>query len=160
MFQTHSRLANLVSSGFGSGYSPRAPGTFGSAAALLVWFGISHLGALQNYLAQIILAGFTILVGTLAIKACISGESTHSDPQWIVIDEWAGLFVALTGLTPGNLGLVALAFILFRVLDASKIGPIGLAERLPGAAGIMADDVVAGLVAALTIYLLRIASGA
>jgi phosphatidylglycerophosphatase A len=159
MFRTYPRLATLVSSGFGSGYSARAPGTCGSAVALLVWLGFSYLGALQNSIAQIALAGCTILVGTVAVRACVSREPAHSDPQWIVIDEWAGLFVALIGLAPANWGLVASAFVLFRLLDATKIGPIGLAERLPGALGIMADDIVAGLIAALTSYLLRLASG-
>jgi phosphatidylglycerophosphatase A len=89
-----------------------------------------------------------ILLGTLAIIYSLDGFSCDSrsakDPQWIVIDEWAGLFVALIGVDARNLWQVLLAVILFRVFDISKVGPIRSAERLPGAVGIMADDVVAG----------------
>ena len=118
-----SRLASFISSGFGSGYAPQAPGTCGTVAAAVVWIGMSWAGALSSPLTHIAFAVLIILLGMGAIRLSLSGLSAK-DPQWIVIDEWAGLFVAL-------------------------IGPIRVAERLPGAVGIMADDVVAGAFALL-----------
>lgn len=143
-----SQIASFVSSGFGSGYAPKAPGTFGTVAAAVVWLGMSWTGALSSFEAQTVFAVLTILFGTLAIRLSLDSTSAK-DPQWIVIDEWAGLYVALIGADFRILWQVLLAFILFRIFDISKVGPIRAAERLPGAVGIMADDVVAGVFALL-----------
>ena len=144
----YSRIASFVSSGFGSGYAPKAPGTFGTVAAAVVWLGMSWAGALSTLETRSVCAVLTILLGTLAIRLSLDGESAK-DPQWIVIDEWAGLYVALIAADFRVLWQVLLAFILFRIFDISKVGPIRAAERLPGAVGIMADDVVAGFFALL-----------
>ena len=143
-----SRIASFVSSGFGSGYAPKAPGTFGTVAAAVVWLGMSWAGALSTLETRSVCAVLTILLGTLAIRLSLDGESAK-DPQWIVIDEWAGLYIALIAADFRVLWQVLLAFILFRIFDISKVGPIRTAERLPGAVGIMADDVVAGFFALL-----------
>jgi phosphatidylglycerophosphatase A len=143
-----SRIASLVSSGFGSGYAPKAPGTFGTVAAAVVWLALSWAGALASVEAQWACAVVTIVLGTLAIRLSL-GANSAKDPQWIVIDEWAGLFVALVGVNWRVGWQVLLAVILFRIFDISKVGPIRSAERLPGAVGIMADDVVAGVFALL-----------
>lgn len=148
------RVAALVSSGFGSGYAPKAPGTVGTAAAAAVWIGLSWLGLLSSTSHQIVLALITIVVGTLASKISLDEEGGE-DPQWIVIDEWAGLFVALIGTDSSNLFHIALAFIGFRLFDITKPGPIGKVEELPGAFGIMADDVVAGACALVGLMVLR-----
>ena len=139
-----SRIASLVSSGFGSGYAPKAPGTFGTVAAAVAWLALSWAGALASLEAQWACAVVTIVLGTLAIRLSL-GANSAKDPQWIVIDEWAGLFVALVGVNWRVGWQVLLAVILFRIFDISKVGPIRSAERLPGALGIMADDVVAGV---------------
>jgi phosphatidylglycerophosphatase A len=143
-----SRIASLVSSGFGSGYAPKAPGTFGTVAAAVVWLALSWAGALASVEARWACAVVTIVLGTLAIRLSL-GANSAKDPQWIVIDEWAGLFVALVGVNWRVGWQVLLAVILFRIFDISKVGPIRSAERLPGAVGIMADDVVAGVFALL-----------
>ena len=143
-----SRIASFISSGFGSGYAPKAPGTFGTVAAAVVWLGMSWAGTLSTLETRSVCAVLTILLGTLAIRLSLDGESAK-DPQWIVIDEWAGLYVALIAADFRVLWQVLLAFILFRIFDISKVGPIRAAERLPGAVGIMADDVVAGFFALL-----------
>jgi phosphatidylglycerophosphatase A len=143
-----SRIASLVSSGFGSGYAPKAPGTFGTVAAAFAWLALSWAGALASVEAQWACAVVTIVLGTLAIRLSL-GANSAKDPQWIVIDEWAGLFVALVGVNWRVGWQVLLAVILFRIFDISKVGPIRSAERLPGAVGIMADDVVAGVFALL-----------
>ncbi len=143
-----SRIATFISSGFGSGYAPRAPGTFGSVAAVLGWLGMSWSGLLSTPLTHMLCAALVIALGTIAIRLSLHSGSTK-DPQWIVIDEWAGIFIALIGTDAGVVWQALLAFILFRIFDISKVGPICWAERLPGAVGIMADDVVAGAFALL-----------
>ncbi|MEN9845976.1 MAG: hypothetical protein RIS36_1123 [Pseudomonadota bacterium] len=150
----YSRIASFISSGFGSGYAPQAPGTFGTVAAALAWLGMSWAGALSSLETQSVCAVLTIIVGTLAIRLSLNGESAK-DPQWIVIDEWAGLFVALIGVDARIFSQVVLAFVLFRIFDISKLGPIRAAERLPGAVGIMADDIVAGMCALLGMIVVR-----
>ena len=92
----------------------------------------------------------TTLVGLVSAHVCVSG-SGEKDPGWIVIDEWAGLFVALIGVNPASVWMVLSAFCFFRLFDVVKPGPVAWAERLPGAAGIMADDLVAGALSALCV---------
>ena len=82
-----------------------------------------------------------------------SGEQNKI--SYIVIDEWVGQWIALSFL-PVNLSFALLGFILFRFFDISKIGPVKYFEKLPGAVGVMADDVAAGFLSMLTIYLLRV----
>lgn len=148
-------LSNWISSGFGSGYAWIAPGTFGSAAALIFWFLLHALGMPASFSSHAILFALTTIVGTCAVAHSIRSDAESADPPWIVIDEWSGLFLALATLTPNQLGWIALGFLLFRVLDALKWGPVAWAEKLPGAWGIMADDVVAGLLTALLLSICR-----
>lgn len=153
-------LAVWISSGFGSGYALVAPGTFGSAAALAFWWLLhTQLGAPHTLHAHAILTSATIIVGTLAVYRVMRTEVSTCDPQWIVIDEWAGLFLALFAVSPDEWGWASISFILFRIFDAAKPGPVGWVERLPGAAGIMADDLVAGALAGLTVMVCRVLLG-
>ena len=101
--------------------------------------------------ALLLLAAAVATVGGWwAVQAC----GAEGDPGWIVVDEFAGMWIAmlpLALLAPGaewNLASLLLAFIAFRVLDIAKPGLVGWADRQAGAAGVMADDVVAGLLAA------------
>jgi phosphatidylglycerophosphatase A len=75
--------------------------------------------------------------------------SGRADPGWIVIDEFAGQWIAMLPLIvwPGVIGLIA-AFGLFRLFDITKPGPVGWADRRHDAVGVMADDVIAGAIAA------------
>jgi phosphatidylglycerophosphatase A len=135
-----------VASGFGSGASPVAPGTAGSLVGL----------APALVVAAILLA---TAGGLWAIHAATGQamfghtEADHDDPGWIVVDEIAGQMIALLALHKISLIGVALAFALFRLFDISKPGPIGWADRQGGAAGIMADDLLAGVAAALVLTL-------
>jgi len=96
-----------------------------------------------------IAAVLAVVGGFYAIKrAAIEG-----DPGWVVIDEFAGQWITLLALPrPTAAGLV-LAFVLFRLFDITKLGPVGWADRQHGAFGIMADDVIAGVIAALLLAL-------
>jgi phosphatidylglycerophosphatase A len=138
-------LARLIASGFGSGYAPRAPGTAGSLAALAAGWALLH-GPAWALPAAILLA---CLAGWWAIGVAGGAD----DPGWVVIDEFAGQWIALLPLThPSPLGLLA-AFVLFRLLDIVKPGPIGWADRRHGALGVMADDVIAGGIAAIILWI-------
>ncbi len=136
--------ARLVASGFGSGFCPVAPGTAGSLVALGI--GAAALSVMPTTLP---LAAVTALVGWWAISA--SGESAR-DPGWVVIDEFAGQFLAMAPLpSPSPAGLL-LAFALFRLFDIWKPGPVGWADRRKTAAGVMGDDVIAGGIAAVLLW--------
>jgi phosphatidylglycerophosphatase A len=148
-------VARWISSGFGSGYALRAPGTFGSVAAFIFWWLLHRLEVLKSPYATLILAVATTIVGTAAAAYCMRLTPNSSDPQWIVIDEWAGLFIALTAIPPAHWSAALLALVLFRIFDATKLGPVAWAEQLPGAYGVMADDVVAGALTAGVIVLCR-----
>jgi phosphatidylglycerophosphatase A len=119
---------------------PKAPGTFGSLAALLIGAGVLAVAPA----ALPTLAALASIGGYVAIRQA----DIRGDPGWVVIDEVAGQWIAMLGLArPSPLGLLA-AFLLFRLLDITKPGPIGWADRQHGPAGIMADDIIAGAIAA------------
>jgi len=140
-------LARLIASGAGAGYAPRAPGTAGSLLALL-------LGALLM-LAPAAALPLAALAATIGGVWAIRAARVEGDPGWVVIDEVAGQWIALLGLArPTWPGLLA-AFLLFRLLDITKPGPIGWADRQGGAVGIMADDVIAGAAVAVILYAAR-----
>ncbi len=142
-----SAIARLIASGFGSGRAPQAPGTAGSLAALLIGAGLMWLSPAALPLAA--------LLASLGGLWAIAAARVEGDPGWVVIDEFAGMWIAMIGLArPTPLGLLA-AFLLFRLLDILKPGPIGWADRQGGAAGIMADDIIAGAIAAGVLWAVR-----
>ncbi len=128
--------SRLIASGGGCGFAPVAPGTVASAAPLLP-------GALLLHISPALLAA-AALAATLAGLWSIRAAHVAGDPGWVVIDEIAGQLLALWGLAHASVAGVLAAFIIFRLLDVAKPGPIGWADRQGGAAGIMADDVLAG----------------
>jgi phosphatidylglycerophosphatase A len=86
----------------------------------------------------------------------IQRAGVDGDPGWVVIDEFAGQWITLLALArPTVPGLIA-AFLLFRLFDITKLGPVGWADRQHGAFGIMADDVIAGIIAAVLLGALRL----
>jgi phosphatidylglycerophosphatase A len=145
-------LATIIASGLGSGLSPISPGTIGSIAACIAWALLPSLNVQQEIAATVLLG----VIGYAASLFVMRNASTHADPQWIVIDEWCGMWIALTCCPDRTLSWVAVAFVLFRFFDISKIGPVGWAERAPGALGVMLDDVVAGVCAGGVIGLIRL----
>ena len=136
-------MRRLVAAGLGTGLIPRrlwngdnGAGTFGAALAALI--GVVIWGA--PWWIDLTVAGIAIALSLWAAQPFAAG---HSDPNWVVIDEVAGTLVALIGLS-GIPWLVAL--VVARLGDIFKVLPgVAQAERLPGAIGITADDVVAGL---------------
>ncbi len=138
-------FARLIASGCGLGYAPRAPGTAGSLAAVLLAGVLLAWGPPALPVAALL----AIVAGAWAIPAAHAAR----DPGWVVIDEVAGQWIAALGLLRadwswhGWKGLL-LAFMLFRALDIAKPGPVGWADRRTGPVWVMADDVIAGLIAA------------
>jgi len=152
----HKYLFSLrfIASGLGSGWLPKAPGTWGSLAALIpAWLCLTygHLSSLWLATLLISVLGFLVCY-VLLPQLVILGE--HHDPGWIVIDEWAGQWLSiaiLMSLLPqANVVLIlGLSFVLFRMFDILKPFPIRQLESWgPHWFSIMFDDLIAGLMAA------------
>ncbi|MCX7930928.1 MAG: phosphatidylglycerophosphatase A [Rhodovarius sp.] len=122
----------------GVGFLRPAPGSWASLAVL----PLALLGPAAAAAAAVLLAA----LGLWVLSRLAPQER---DPPWVVIDEGAGMALALAGLSAASPEGLAAAFLLFRFFDIAKPGPVGWAERLPGPAGIMADDLMAGLFAGL-----------
>jgi phosphatidylglycerophosphatase A len=134
--RTVQRVARWIAAGFGTGFAPVAAGTVASAAATLVGAVLLR----WSPLALLVAALLATFGGLWAVRAA----RVDGDPGWVTIDEFAGQWIALLGLAAATpIGLLA-AFALFRFFDVTKLGPVGWADRRHGAAGIMADDLIAG----------------
>lgn len=135
-------LARLVATWFGCGYSPVAPGTVGTLGALPLVYLLAMLGTVPYW------AG-TVVVTALGVWASdrYARDRGEKDPQSAVIDEVSGTLIAV-GFVLGS-GLVALvaAVLLFRLFDIWKPGLVDTAQKLRGGWGVMADDVLAGILA-------------
>lgn len=130
---------------FGCGLMKPAPGTWGTIGALPFGIIMLVLGGWQLLLAATIVI---FMVGYWATDRYEKATGTH-DAKEIVIDEVAGMWLTMTAAGTNPLYLL-LAFLLFRCFDIVKRGPVGWCDkRLSGALGVMADDIVAGLLAAL-----------
>lgn len=141
--------AAAISTLCGLGRVRPAPGTIASLATAITAFGL----AMVDGRVPILLLGiFAAALGGWAAENYVR-ERGVSDPSECVIDEVAGQFLACA-FAPRTLFGFTLAFLLFRALDIFKPWPIYLAERLPGGLGVVADDVVAGLIAGLIIIIL------
>jgi len=139
----------LAASGFYAGYAPVAPGTAGSLVGLLV--GALLLGIGHGSLAVAILV--VSAAGVWSIAALKEG---HADPGWIVIDEIAGQMIPLLVLSHVSLAGLVLAFLAFRFFDITKLGPIGWVDGRHDVWGVMGDDWLAGIAAAILLLLIRL----
>ena len=133
--------ADWLATCFRIGYLPLAPGTWGSASAVIAWRLLPEMDLFRLSLIVIVI----FLVGVNA-SSIVSNKERDSDPSKVVIDEWAGMWIALL-MIPNEWVWLGIAFLLFRVFDIIKVYPANRFERLPGGWGIMMDDVVAGLYA-------------
>ena len=145
------RWYHLFAHGFGSGLLPKAPGTWGSIAAAIVWwFAIQPL---PLWLATIVVAiAFAIAPWICATSSLDWGQKDHPRVVW---DEWVGVWIALLPLQQHfNLALFIFGIILFRVLDITKPPPVRYFDNIDSGWGILLDDVVAGMLSAGAIVLL------
>jgi len=154
------RLATMIATVMGVGYLRPAPGTWGSLVALPIAWSLHIIGGFP-LLCIAVVAGF--LKGLWATGVMTRGHDNH-DPSEIVIDEVIGQWIALlplsyvawsqgldiTLLWPGWIA----AFLLFRLFDITKPGPIGKADRRNDAMGVMLDDVIAGVFAGAGVMVL------
>ncbi len=144
------RGAWLFATWFGCGYSRFAPGTVGSLAAILIAWPLSRLGFGSLYFLILSLA---LLYPAIRAAGIVAVESGKKDPQIVVIDEVLGQWLTLAGALRFDLLTLALAFALFRLFDIWKPPPIRLIEQIPGGAGIVLDDMMAGAYGALVLFL-------
>jgi phosphatidylglycerophosphatase A len=136
--------ATWVATWFGSGFLRPAPGTWGTLAAIPFGYAIYFTGGVTALLAAIVLV---TLLGVWATKR-VQGHLGEHDNSTIVIDEVVGIWIVLC-VTPVDLVSYGAAFALFRIFDVIKPFPISwLDNNIPGAWGVMIDDIAAGLVAA------------
>ena len=133
-------LERFLATGFGSGYSPVAPGTAGTAVGVIIFLPILSM-PLSFHIGFIILSFF---LGDW-ITARVARDAEIKDPPEIVFDEFVGIWIALLGMK--NLFLIVPAFIIFRLLDIFKPWPISFFDReIRGGWGIMLDDLAAGAI--------------
>ena len=154
----------MIATFFGAGFGKPGPGTWGSAAAALLWAIpalLFHLSA--PALALVTLAGAALAIALGVPAATIAArESGREDPGFVVIDEVAGQWITLLAVTLGSAHArpdathILLGFLLFRVFDIFKPFPIRRLEKLPEGWGIVFDDVAAGLYAGLALWLLSL----
>ena len=135
------KTALILSSWFCVGFIPKAPGTFGTIAAVPLVFGMTFLGEIY---------GGVCLCLFIVLAVLVSGKSREmlgrDDPQEVVIDEVAGFLLTLFLLPLSGLNL-ALGFVLFRMFDILKPLPIKHSEKIGGGIGIVLDDLIAGVFA-------------
>jgi phosphatidylglycerophosphatase A len=141
-------LARVLATWFGCGYFPKGPGTAGSIGALIVAWPMRHQPPWF----------FALLALIMLAPAIWSASSTalqvgKKDPQIVVIDEVIGQWIALAGAAIYSPAAWIAAFLLFRTFDIWKPWPIRQLEKLPAGTGIVMDDVMAGIYAALVLYL-------
>lgn len=141
------KAAVLIATVGGLGYAPIAPGTFGSAAGILIyWFTRGWPASWQlAIIAVVTIVG--VWASTLAAQ-----HFNKEDPGYVVIDEVAGQLVTLA-FTGAGLTATILAFFVFRILDIIKPYPANRFERLHGGTGIMADDLMAGVYGCVIVHL-------
>ncbi len=145
-------LERIVATGFYSGYAHFAPGTCGTAVALLVYIFLPDLSGF----GWTALLAVTFFVG---VHTSYKGEAEWGpDPGPVVIDEVVGFFVS-TAFLPQSLLLGVAAFFGFRMLDILKPSPAREAEALPGGWGVVVDDVVAGMYVNLGLRVMLFAFG-
>ena len=144
-------LAVQLATWFGCGYSPAAPGTAGSLAALAIGIALHEFAGFTGW-------HFLVLAAVLFVPATWAANITSAvtglkDPQIVVVDEVMGLWISLAGARTLNWKSYLAALALFRLFDIWKPPPVRQLEALPGGLGINLDDVMAGVYAALVLFL-------
>jgi phosphatidylglycerophosphatase A len=143
-------LARVLATWFFCGYAPVAPGTVGSAAAILIAW-VVYTYASQPAIAFGFFAAVLAIPGIWA-AGVTAREINSKDPGIVVVDEVVGQWITLAGATELNWHSWLLAFCLFRIFDIWKPPPVRQLEKLPGGFGIVADDAMAGVYGALVLF--------
>jgi phosphatidylglycerophosphatase A len=165
-------ISILLATWFGVGYLPKAPGTWGAAggmvlALLMSWLGFHSIAVVTQFFpgktfwtwglqpgyGQVLMAVIITIVGVIVADRAAK-YAQIKDPRWVVIDEVSGQLITyylFFWATPLNWKSWLLGFILFRLFDIWKPFPARQLEQLPGGWGIMADDWMAGIYAAIVL---------
>ena len=133
----------FLAQGLGSGLAKKAPGTWGSLAALVIGWIIT-----PKLITIIIAALLGIYICGLAEKML-----AEEDPSSVVFDEWVGMWIAIWAI-PHHLGWFIAAFVLFRLFDITKPWLIDKVQRYPNGLGVMLDDILAGIAARIVLVIL------
>ena len=142
--------ATLISTWFGCGFSPQAPGTAGSVAALVIAVALHALfGWNRWYFGALAILLMPAAVWAAGVTARTTGIK---DPQFVVVDEVVGQWMTLAGAVKLNWITFLAALALFRLFDIFKPAPVRQLEALPGGWGINLDDLMAGVYAALVLW--------
>ena len=134
----------IIASGFGSGFSPFAPGTAGALVAVIIWTVLFYVIPFN-----ILLVVTSLLIVLFTAAGIWSADKLESewgkDPSKVVVDEMVGVWIALLAVPVGSVWYILFAFLLFRFFDIFK--PLGIRkmEQLEGGIGVMADDILAGI---------------
>lgn len=134
----------IIASGFGSGFSPFAPGTAGALVAVIIWTVLFYVIPFN-----VLLVVTSLLIVFFTAAGIWSADKLESewgkDPSKVVVDEMVGVWIALLAVPVGNVWYILFAFLLFRFFDIFK--PLGIRkmEQLEGGIGVMADDILAGI---------------
>lgn len=146
----------LVATWFGLGFAPKASGTFGSLGALPLAFILAYYFGATGLLMA---AGILFFVGVWATSNLIKNQ-TNKDPSIVVVDEVVGQLLSFCLVSTSlyhntqRWDLYLLGFLLFRLFDIYKIGPVKFFDtKMHNAWGVMLDDVFAGIIAAIILYL-------
>lgn len=146
-------LIDALASFFYTGFIPYAPGTWASLIAALIWIVIP----VESVTIRIIIVCSTFVIGII-VAGLSELKSGIVDPSYVVIDEVAGMWLALLLLPkiqrPNHIPMILLAFLVFRFFDITKIYPIKNLEKLGGGFGIMIDDIAAGIFTAIAVNLI------
>lgn len=144
----------IIATGFGTGFSPVAPGTAGALLATVVWVGLSFL-----FSPLYLLITTVILIVVFTILGIISANALElewgKDPSRVVVDEMVGVWIVLLAALPDKIYQIILAFILFRFFDILKPFGIRKMESLKGGLGVMMDDILAGIYGLIILLIVR-----
>jgi phosphatidylglycerophosphatase A len=140
-----------LATGFGVGFAPVAPGTFGALWGLPLAWAISQIG---DWRAEALLIGTICLVGVPICTAAARALGGAKDPGAIVLDEIASVPITFFMVPIDSPWIVVVGFALHRLFDVTKPPPIRRLERLPDGLGIMADDWLAGVYSCAVLHLL------
>jgi phosphatidylglycerophosphatase A len=143
------KIVLAFATGFGSGYAPIASGTFGTAVAILYYLCVMHLEPAFYLLFCVAFTFFAIWTASIAEK-----HFGKKDPGEVVIDEIIGYLITMFMIEPAGITIVA-GFFIFRFFDIVKPPPVRYIDKnMPGGAGIVLDDVMAGVYSWIVMYLI------